>query len=226
MHVNVVKPWKDSQVMIRIYGEEIMIEWFGTAMSAIVAFSLTQKNIKRLRIINLIGSIGFSIYGFLIQAWPVVGLNMFIAVVNIYYLTQLYRRKDLFSHMTGKLDQSDYCLNFIQFYKKDIETIFPNFRSTSDQYFCLILRNMVPVSLIIYRESSPEEAEIELDYATPQYRDFKNARYFLETVIPEDNSMGYTTLKTLPRNPDHKKYLKKLGYRPEGDYFIWRQTRK
>ncbi|MFC3023326.1 YgjV family protein [Vibrio zhugei] len=65
------------------------IEIMGYAASIMVALSLTMKDIVKLRIINFIGCIIFCIYGSLIGAWPVVATNVFISIVNVYYLYKM-----------------------------------------------------------------------------------------------------------------------------------------
>lgn len=198
-----------------------MVEWFGTAMSVIIAISLTQKNIKMLRWINLFGASGFCIYGVLIQAWPVVGLNGFITLVDIYYLIEFAVRKDLFSYINGSVETSPYCRSFLEFYKEDIQRFHVGQKWDKKWEYCLILRNMVPVSVILFERISEDSAEIKLDYATPQYRDFKNARFFLERVLPEPNELNFRKLRTKTHNGQHRRYLLKIGYREEGDSFVW-----
>ncbi|KJZ91303.1 hypothetical protein ClosIBUN13A_CONTIG235g03697 [Clostridium sp. IBUN13A] len=52
-----------------------------------------MKNIVKLRFINLIGCILFTIYGFIIKAYPVAIVNLIIAFTNIYYLYKLTKDK-------------------------------------------------------------------------------------------------------------------------------------
>ena len=47
------------------------VEWFGYAASVVVAISLTMSSIIKLRWFNLTGAAMFSVYGFVIGAWPV-----------------------------------------------------------------------------------------------------------------------------------------------------------
>ena len=61
-------------------------ELLGYSASVLVAISLTMRSLTRLRVINLVGSLLFTIYGFIIGAYPVAVLNAFIVLVNIYYL--------------------------------------------------------------------------------------------------------------------------------------------
>ncbi|WP_407644382.1 hypothetical protein [Ferrimonas aestuarii] len=70
---------------------EINWEYVGYAASIAVAISLTMSNIKALRWWNLTGAALFVAYAWAIWALPVLLVNAFIVVVNIYYLIQIYR---------------------------------------------------------------------------------------------------------------------------------------
>lgn len=67
-----------------------MVEYIGYAAMVLVAVSLSMKNIIWLRILNLGGAISFVVYEFLRSeiSYPIVGLNVYLAVVNIYYLVR------------------------------------------------------------------------------------------------------------------------------------------
>ena len=66
-------------------------EMLGYSASVLVAVSLMMQSVVKLRMINLVGAILFTVYGLLIGAFPVAFLNGFIVVANIYYLHQMYR---------------------------------------------------------------------------------------------------------------------------------------
>ena len=189
------------------------IEYFGTAASVLVAISLTQKNIKRLRILNLVGAGAFSIYGFFIHAWPVFGLNLFITVIDLYYLIEILRMKNYFEMMRiEEPSSSAYLKRFLEFYDEDIRKFIPDFKSDNIEGMkaVFILRDVLPVSLVIYDENTAE-VEILLDYAIPSYRDMKNAKYFFdriaETLKEENRSFVSKTGSSI-----HNKYLEKLGF--------------
>lgn len=67
-------------------------ELLGYSASVLVAVSLTMRSLTRLRVINMVGSLLFTIYGFIIGAYPVAVLNAFIVLVNIYYLQPVLNR--------------------------------------------------------------------------------------------------------------------------------------
>ncbi|MBE4324425.1 YgjV family protein [Vibrio parahaemolyticus] len=70
-----------------------MVEILGYAASVMVAISLTMKDIVKLRILNFIGCALFTAYGLMIDSWPVVLTNGFIACVNVYFLAKMQQEK-------------------------------------------------------------------------------------------------------------------------------------
>ncbi|MBD1566410.1 YgjV family protein [Vibrio sp. S12_S33] len=70
-----------------------VIEILGYAASIMVAISLTMKDIVKLRILNFVGCALFTAYGLMIDAWPVVLTNSFIACVNVYFLVKMQQEK-------------------------------------------------------------------------------------------------------------------------------------
>ncbi|WP_194437170.1 YgjV family protein [Vibrio fluminensis] len=70
-----------------------MVEILGYAASIMVAISLTMKDIVKLRVLNFIGCALFTAYGLMIDSWPVVLTNGFIACVNVYFLVKMQQEK-------------------------------------------------------------------------------------------------------------------------------------
>lgn len=60
-----------------------IIGYIGTIL---VLSSFLMKEMKKLRIGNIIGSSTFIIYGILLQSIPVIITNVFIVLINAYYL--------------------------------------------------------------------------------------------------------------------------------------------
>jgi len=200
------------------------IEWFGTFASVVVAISLTLKNIKRLRVVNLIGSLAFAIYGILISAWPVFGLNAFIVLVNTYYLYVMARdakKPETFEILFVNLVHDEYAQRFLQFYEGDIKKFFPSFPlkgkddSLASLEACFILRQTVPVSLVVYRQEANGDLSILMDYAIPAYRDLKNAKFFLETAL-KNIARTAKVVHAQAEVSAHEAYLKKLGFTKVG----------
>ena len=194
------------------------MEWYqfvGYAGSVLIALSLMMKNIFKLRKVNLIGATTFAVYGFLVHAYPVLLLNSFIALVDIYYLAQMYRRKDAFSLMPVLNPNHSYLNKFLDFYRDDIQNFSPEFdRSKTTEGNCyFILRNLFPVGIFIYKVNKETEAEILLDYAIPDYRDLKNAEYLYYAATEFLKEKGIKTLITKSSVKKHTNYLKRVGFK-------------
>ncbi|GGI88001.1 YgjV family protein [Shewanella gelidii] len=70
-----------------------IVEVVGYMASVMVAISLMMKNIVWLRCLNFVGCSLFVAYGIAIAAWPVAGMNAFVACINVYHLVKLARSK-------------------------------------------------------------------------------------------------------------------------------------
>lgn len=190
------------------------IEIIGYAGSVLIAISLMMKNIYYLRRINLLGASTFAVYGLLTETLPVFILNSFISIVDIYYILETKRKKEYFTLLPIEQKNGPLLKKFLSFYKDDIEQFFPNFNPSKieeDKSF-FILRNLIPVGLFAYKELSPTEILIELDYAIPDYRDLKNARFVYFAQSNHFSKKGYKTLKVETEIKAHQKYLVKIGF--------------
>jgi len=190
------------------------IELIGYIGSVLIAVSLMMKNIYYLRRINLFGASTFAVYGLLVGAIPVLILNTFISLVDIYYILETKRKKEFFTLLPIEKTEGPLLKKFLDFYNKDINLFFPNFNSNKikeDKSF-FILRNLIPVGLFAYKELSKTELLIELDYAIPDYRDLKNARFMYFAQSNHFSKKGYKILRAETEVSAHKKYLKKIGF--------------
>ena len=154
-----------------------LIEWIGYFASTIVLVSLSLSSILRLRLVNLFGSVLFSFYGFYIGSLPVGIMNLIIVFFNLYYLQKLSFQKEKFEIIESDVNQ-EFVQRFLVFYKKDILKYFPEFDSKPDQkqMVLMVMRNMNLAGLFIARENKTA-LEVELDYVTPEYRDYKNGAF-------------------------------------------------
>ncbi len=62
------------------------IEVLGYIAMVTVACSFLLKDVSKLRFVNSIGCLLFVVYGLLVQSYPVVGLNIFVVLINGYYI--------------------------------------------------------------------------------------------------------------------------------------------
>jgi len=192
------------------------LDIFGYVASALVAVSLMMSNVLRLRIINTVGAFTFAVYGYLVGAYPVLAVNGWIFLVDLYYLYKMTGQKDFFKLLEGVEHDSTYLSNFIDFYRNDIERFFPDFKNV-DLKNCeivLILRNLVPAGVFVFRKDFENKAVIiELDYTIPDYRDMKNTTFLIFDKRESFRKNGFEIYKTSSFVKEHIKYLKKLGFK-------------
>ncbi len=188
-----------------------IVEIIGYVASVLIAVSLMMSSILKLRIINLFGSFVFAIYGLIINAYPVAAVNFFIAIINIYYLFEIYSRKEYFKVLEVE-PETEYLKNFLSFYETDIKKYMPSFTfSVSKENIAFfVLRNMVPAGLIIAKKNIDATVFVELDYVIPGYRDFKIGKFVYNKIFSE---MDVKEISSNPGNENHEKYLKRMGFR-------------
>ena len=89
-----------------------LIDAVGWASSTFVVLSLLQRQMARLRVLSLLGSICGVAYSLAIAAWPAVGLHAALIAINIAHLgaTKTRRKRgqaeddshDAYPHRTGR----------------------------------------------------------------------------------------------------------------------------
>ena len=191
------------------------LEYIGYLASLIVLISLLMSSVKKLRWINMIGSLIFGTYGFLINSYPVAIMNLGIVIINIYYLVQMYGNKDYFQLLETSEKDAFYD-RFKSFYNTEINNFMDQEQSlsTKGSFKVFVLRNMVPAGLLVGSIES-HTLNITIDYVTPQYRDFKIAKFLFDEQKVFFQAKGIETLKSNPGNEKHEKYLKRIGFHQE-----------
>lgn len=196
-----------------------VLEWVGYLASVLLVISMLMSSIVRLRWINLFGAAIFSTYGFLIAAYPVALLNLFITFADIYYLARIYRESDSYRMWHVGRDKR-YLRYFLNHYSDEIRKYYPRFKyedlgKKKERQEIFILRNLVPAGLIIARETGPRTVFIDLDFAIPRYRDLKLGRYFYKVKGGEYKTRGFEGFETEVETSEHARYMEKVGFKPE-----------
>jgi GNAT superfamily N-acetyltransferase len=166
-------------------------------------------------VINLLGAIVFSVYGLLIQAYPVAAVNGFIVLVNLYYLRGMLRTEEFFRLLEIKPD-SDYLRYFLGFYRDQIQRYMPGFATPAPStggatLAVFVLRDLVPAGLLL-GEARQQTLHVQLDFVIPQYRDFKIGRYLFDEQAEFFRSRGITEIVSAPGSNEHSAYLKRMGF--------------
>ena len=214
-------------VDIKILGNLNLIEIIGYIASVIVAVSLMMNSIVRLRWYNLIGASVFSVYGFIIKAYPVGFLNAFIALADIYYLFSIYKKKEYFTVQQVSF-ASEYLHYFLNYYRDDIKKYFPQFNPVKESGFIYfyLLRNISVAGIIAGKKDKSGYFVIYMDYAASEYRDMKLGKYFFGNTQEYFLNEGIKGYEAHCYNNGHEAYLLKLGFKQTGEskgYKIFRR---
>lgn len=197
---------------------EFIYELIGYLASLLVAISLMMSAIVKLRVVNMIGALTFSIYGVLIGSIPVAGMNAFIVLVNIYYLVKIWRDESYFDLLESDSDSS-YLNKFLDFYREPIQTYQPGFDFGKEHnYVLFVLSDMVPAGLLL-GDRDGSRLHVELDFVIPSFRDFKIGDYLFKDRAGHFSEHGIREITAPPGNDEHNSYLQKMGFRKDGDLY-------
>ncbi|QWB96082.1 YgjV family protein [Mycoplasmatota bacterium] len=189
-----------------------MLDTLGYIASLVVLISLLMTSVKKLRVINLIGSTIFAVYAFLIPSYPTAVMNLGIVFINIYFLVNLHKAKDNY-HMVEIESESELYTDFIETYKNDMKTFMNTDIDFNDEnlkkYF--VTRNAVPAGLFIAKLNA-HKLEILIDYTIPMYRDYKVGKHLYSHANDFCGNLGVTYLSAKPGSSKHRSYLEKMGF--------------
>ncbi|MEU4693884.1 hypothetical protein [Actinoplanes sp. NPDC023714] len=192
-----------------------LIGWAG---SALLVWSLLQSRVLRLRALNLAGCLILIVFNAAIAVWPMVGLNVVLAAINIYYLWRmLATRHDAATYQVVEVRSDDeFLAHTLRLHHDDIMRFNPGFAWEDGLAAFLIVNGDEVVGVVLFRTAGDGVAQVVLDYVTQRYRDFtpgefvfRQSRYFADR--------GCRTVLTPPgmRSP----YYEKLGFHPRGDSY-------
>lgn len=155
--------------------------YFGYLASLMLIISLVVNNDIKFRWFNTFGSFSFIIYGAMLHAIPVLITNVTLLIINIYYLVKIYRRKEDFDIIEFSGEEK-LSVKFLQFYKKDITSYFPDFTTDllKGNVNFVVLRDLVIANMFCARLESNGDAEVLLNYTLPKYRDYKVGSFIFE----------------------------------------------
>jgi len=158
------------------------VDAIGWGGSALLVWSLMQSKVLRLRILNTVGAAVLVVYNVLIEAWPLVALNVVIIGVNV---LQMWRLRGPILSATGydlvEVDpQDDYLRHVLRVHEEDLRRFTPDLiwdPAAPGGIALLVLRGNETVGVLLLRQTAPDTVQVQLDYVTPRYRDLSPGRY-------------------------------------------------
>lgn len=192
----------------------------GYVGSGLIVVSLMMRSVLRLRVVNLVGALVFTLYGLLIDAWPVVALNGAIVLIDAWFLRELLpRRRELFEVIEVE-PGSTFLARFLDHHRDDIRRFVPSWRDVRDDHrVFLVLRDATPAGVVVVRELGPTAVHVELDYVVPEQRDYRVGSWVYEhSGVFRDH--GWTRVTADPGASDHRRYLERMGFETAGDELL------
>jgi uncharacterized protein with PQ loop repeat len=190
------------------------VEIFGYCASAVIAFSLTRSSMIKLRWFNLLGASSFCLYGILINAYPVAILNGFIALTNVFFIYKILKHTQMEFSVIPMKTPSDYLDFFIDFHKRDIDSIFPNFfkdyKNKARRYF--VLTKQTEVVGIVSGYVDENMLTVDFDFVIETYRDCKLGHFALGEGQEITNKFKFDKVWAKADTAIHEEYLQKIGF--------------
>lgn len=156
--------------------EHAMLEAIGWIGSAILVLSLVQTRILRLRILNLTGCLVHIGYNTAVGVWPMVGLNVVLAIVNVVQLRKLLKERhaDEGGYDVVPTDVDAPLLRHLLTRHHDeivkLHGVEPADVPATQAY--LVLRGDETVGAVLLDDAGDGTARLTLDHVVERYRDF------------------------------------------------------
>jgi hypothetical protein len=197
------------------------LEVVGWAGSALLVWSLLQRRLLRLRMINLVGSLILVGYNAGVRVWPMVGLNVTLAVINIWQLYSLLRtRHDERTYQVVEVGTDDnFLTHVLRVHWADIARFNPGFRFDDEHRLAFLTLNgdeVVGVLMLRPDPEDPQVAQVELDYVTQRYRDMTPGE-FVFRGSGQLTAHGFRRVLTPPGMVSP--YYARLGFQRTGDRY-------
>jgi hypothetical protein len=192
-----------------------MTALIGYIASAIVVVSLVMTSVLRLRLVSFVGAILWCVYGLLLNSPPIILTNAIIIAINAWFLFKMLTEKHYFRLLEIDHDSS-YLRNFLDFHSADIGRFFPQFKYNAAEadLVYLILRDMLPVGLLVTEQDSVGRHIVKIDYVITGYRDLQAGSYLYRELAMQLPPRGVHVLYSVPGSDKHQAYLTRMGFAP------------
>ncbi len=200
--------------------QEHWLDILGWGGSALLIYSLMQSRVLRFRILNLIGCLILLTFNALIEVWPMVGMNLVLAAINVYFIAKLLaeRHDEAVFEVIEVGPGDEYLRHVLRVHGSDILHWQPDFvwdPGRDDQYAFLVQRGDETVGVVLLR-CQAAVAHVLLDYVTPRFRDFSPGEFvWRHSGLLRDR--GLTRVVTSPTMVGP--YYDKVGFQREGDAY-------
>ena len=200
---------------------QTLLEVIGWTGSLLIVASLMQGRVLRFRWMNLIGAMVATTYNAAIGVWPFAFMNLAITVIDIYWLTRLYReRHDPEVYRVLPVDADNAFLRHVlEVHAEDVAAHAPGFDVGADtgtaaggtRHTFLVVRGDEAVGVVAVTDEGEGRGAVELDWVKPRFRDFTPGEF----VYRESGALadaGFSHLEIEPRGELDEEYLRRVGF--------------
>jgi hypothetical protein len=195
-----------------------VVGWGG---SALLVYSLLQTSVLRLRVLNLVACVILVAFNALIGVWPMAAMNAALAVINLWFIVPMVRRR----HDQSAFDvlevgpADEYLRHVLRVHGADILKFNPDFvhdPGGADQASFLVEKGDETVGVVLLRHDD-DTAHVLLDYVTPRYRDFSPGEF----VWRRSGLLADRGVRRVVTNPGMvNPYYDRLGFRREHEAWV------
>lgn len=198
------------------------LDALGWAGSALLIYSLLQARVLRFRVLNLVACVVLVVFNTLISVWPMVGMNVVLAAINVWFIrTLLSERHDQRAFEVLEVGPNDeYLRHVLRVHHADILKFQPDLvwdGAAAGRLAYLVQHGDETVGVVLIRDAGDGTAQIELDYVTPRFRDFSPGEFVWRRsgVLKED---GFTRVVSPPGMVGP--YYDEVGFHRDGDVYV------
>lgn len=198
------------------------LDALGWAGSALLVYSVMQARVLRFRVLNLIACAVLTVFNGILQIWPMVGMNVALAGINLWFIRRLLsERHDERAFQVLEVRPNDeYIRHVLRVHGDDIGKFQPDFvwdDMAAEGSAYLVQHGDETVGVVLIRDAGDGVAQVVLDYVTPRFRDFSPGEFvWRRSGLLRDG--GFRRVVT-PKGMVAP-YYGRLGFRRESDHFV------
>ncbi|HML50821.1 MAG TPA: hypothetical protein PKD84_05330 [Propionicimonas sp.] len=193
-----------------------IVELVGYLASLLIVASLAMKSVVRLRVVSLLGSIVFVVYGVLLGSIPLIITNVAAAGLNIWYLRQEFRPDRDIGAVPIEAE-APFLQDFLSSHREDINRFHPGFSGPDDGDFVrLLTRDGLPAGAVIGRPDGTT-LHLSLDYVMSAFRDSRIGAWLYGAGSTTFTAAGFTTVTAQPESEALRSYLLRQGFEETAD---------
>ncbi len=196
-------------------------ELIGYAASVLVVVSLAMTSVVRLRVISLVGSVTFIVYGVLIGSIPIILTNVAVAVLNLVHLRREFGPARALGAVPIEAD-APFLRDFVDRHRDEIRRSQPGFDTVpADGYALMLTRDALPAGVLIGHPDG-ETLRLICDFVLPEYRDSRLGQWLFGDGAAVLRKAGFTRVSSPTGTGGHAAYLRSVGFVAEGETYTRR----